>query len=115
MPAGAFDLLQVFDWFLVALVGGILLQDFAVADDRVERRAQLVRHVGEEARFGPVGFVGGVARRGELGFVLFHFGDVGIDRDNAAIGGFAFADLNPTAVAAALDVHLARGVVARES
>ena len=42
VPAGAFDLLQVVDRGLVVLVGGVLLQDFAVADDRIERRAQLV-------------------------------------------------------------------------
>ena len=99
---------------LVVLVGGVLLEDLAVADDGIERRAQLVAHVGEEAGFGPVGFVGRVARVGELGFVLFHFGDVGIDRNRAAVGGFALADLDPTTVAAALDVGFAGGVVARE-
>ena len=67
VPAGAFDLLQVVDRRLVVLVGGVLLQDLAVADDRVERRAQLVGHVGEEARFGLVGLVGGIARGGEIG------------------------------------------------
>ena len=30
-------------------------QDFGEADDGVERRAQLVRHVGEELRLVPVG------------------------------------------------------------
>ena len=105
VPAGTLDPLQVFDRLLVVLVGGILLEDLAVADDRIERRAQLVAHVGEEARFGPVGFVGRIARGGELGFVLLHFSDVRIDRNNAAVGGLAFADLDPTAVAAALDVR----------
>ena len=67
VSAGAFDLLQVVDRPFVALVGGVLLQDFAVADDRIQRRAQLMRHIGEEARFGPVGFVGSIARGRELG------------------------------------------------
>ena len=67
VAAGTFDLLQIVDRLFVALVDGVLLQDFAVADDRIQRRAQLMRHVGEEARFGPVGFVGSIARRGELG------------------------------------------------
>jgi hypothetical protein len=122
VTASALDPLQVVDRRCVTLVDGILLQDFAVADDRVQRRTQLVRHVGEEVRFGSIGLVGGVTRHfqflyevGQLGFVLFQFGDVGIDRDHAVVGGFSLADLDPTAVAAALDVHLARGVVALEA
>ena len=91
----------------VALVGGVLLQDFAVADDGVQRRTQLVAHVGEEVRFGLVGYFGGIARRGELCFVLFQFGDVGIDRDDTAASGFSLIDLNPAAVAAVLDVRAA--------
>ena len=35
VPAGALDLLQVVDRLFVALFGGVLLQDFAVADDRI--------------------------------------------------------------------------------
>ena len=34
---------------------GFLLEHLAVADDRVERRAQLVRHAGEEAGLLPSG------------------------------------------------------------
>ena len=37
---------------VVAAVGGVFEQDFAVADDGVERRAQLVAHIGEERRLG---------------------------------------------------------------
>ena len=74
-----------------------------------------MRHVGEEARFGSVGFVGSIARGRELGFVLFQFGDVRIDRNNTAVSGFSFADLDPTAVAAVLDMRFAGSVVARES
>ena len=47
--------------------------------------------------------------------MLFQFGNVRIDRNYAAVGGFSFADLNPTAVAAVLEVRFALGVVARES
>src|SRR4029077_18345032 len=74
-----------------------------------------MRHVGEEARFGSVGFIGSFARGGELGFVLFQFGDIRIDRNNTAVSGFSFADPDPTAVAAALDMRFASSVVARES
>jgi hypothetical protein len=45
-------------------------------DNRVERSADLVAHVGEEFRFGPGGFDRGVARRGQRGFVTFAVGDV---------------------------------------
>ena len=73
-----------------------------------------MRHVGEEARFGSVGFVGSIARRRELCFVLFQFGDVRIDRYYAAARGFSFIDLDPAAVTAVLDVCFADCVVARE-
>ena len=74
-----------------------------------------MRHVGEEARFGSVGFVGSIARRRELCFVLFQFGDVRIDRYNTAASGFSFVDLDPAAVTAVLDVCFADSVVARKS
>ena len=35
VPAGAFDLLQIVDGLFVLLVGGVLLQNFAVANDRI--------------------------------------------------------------------------------
>ena len=115
VPAGAFDLLQVFDRRLVVLVGGVLLQNFAVADDRVERRAQLVRHVGEEARFGLVGDFGGIARGGKFGLALLQFGDVCIGGHDATVRGFSFADLNPSAVAAVLDMRAAGSLMLGDS
>ena len=52
---------------LVAAVGRVFDQDFAVADDGVERRAQLVAHVGEERRLGARRRLGlGPARLGLL-------------------------------------------------
>ena len=47
--------------FLLALLRveiGAFEQDLAVADHRVERRAQLVAHLGEEDRFGVVRRIG---------------------------------------------------------
>ena len=55
MAAGGFDLFQVGDAGRVIAIGRLLDQDLAVADDGVERRAQLVAHVGEECRFGARG------------------------------------------------------------
>ena len=40
----------------------LLLQHLAVADDGVQRRAQLVAHVGQEGALGFVRFLGGMAR-----------------------------------------------------
>ena len=50
MAAGAFDLLEVGNETFLAEIGRLFLQDLAVADDGVERRAQLVAHIGEELR-----------------------------------------------------------------
>ncbi len=107
--------------------------DLGKADDGVERRAQLVAHIGEEFRLGVVRLLGAPALFGvffgEVGefaglalqrllrmaqivdggdaalfaldqflFVLLELGDVGADRDVAAVLGAAFADVHPAAV-----------------
>ena len=107
--------------------------DLGKSDDGVERRAQLVAHIGEEFGFGLVGFLGAVLFLGiffgEVGefdglplqrrlrafqvdhrgaqpkivvdqflFVLLDAGDVGADRDVAAVLGAALADMQPAAV-----------------
>src|SRR5205823_13543979 len=83
--AGALDLLQVADAVLVALGFGVLLEKLAVADDRIERRAQLVAHVGEEGRFGTAHCLRLVARRAQRLLVALAFGNVGINDDEAAL------------------------------
>ena len=45
-------------------------EHLAVADDRVERRAQLVAHVGEEGALGAVGLLRRLLGHGELGVAL---------------------------------------------
>ncbi len=107
--------------------------DFGESDDGVERRAQLVAHIGEEFGLGLVGFLGAglfpgvflgeigkfdglpfefalrafqVDHRGaqpkvvldQLLFVLLDAGDVGSDRDVAAVLGPALADMQPASV-----------------
>ena len=52
MLAGALDLDEVGLARGVAAIGGVFVQDFAVADDRVERCAQFMAHIGEKCRFG---------------------------------------------------------------
>ena len=50
MAAGALDLLEIGNEIVLSEIDRVFLQDFAVADDGVERRAQLVAHIGEELR-----------------------------------------------------------------
>ena len=54
MAPGGEDILGVFGLLLIQLAEQSLAQDFGEADDRVERRAQLMGHVGEEFRLVPV-------------------------------------------------------------
>ena len=50
VPAGTLDLLQVGNERFLSEIGDVFLENFAVADDGIERRAQLVAHIGEELR-----------------------------------------------------------------
>ena len=54
----------------------LVLDDLRKADDGIERRAQLVAHVGEELRLGARGRLGGVARAPQLLVRLPAHGDV---------------------------------------
>ena len=102
------------------------LHDLGKPDDGIERRAQLVAHIGEEFRFGLVGLLGtglfGGILLGQFGQPLLrgaHIGDrrhqpflavdqlflvrlergnVGADRDIAAVLGAPLADVQPAAV-----------------
>ena len=100
--------------------------DLGKSDDGIEGRAQLVAHVGEEFRFRLVGFLGAgfffgiflgefgraLLRGAQIGnrrhqafFAVDQFflvglerGDVGANRDIAAIFGAPFTDVQPAAV-----------------
>ena len=102
------------------------LHDLGKADDGVERRAQLVAHVGEEFRFRLVGFLGAglffgvflgqfrqpLLRGAQVGdgrdlallavdqffLVPLECGDVGADRHIAAVLGAPLADVQPAAI-----------------
>ena len=109
------------------------LHDLGESDDGIERRAQLMAHIGEELRLGLVGLLGPglllgifVGEVGELVglvlqrllrgaqvrnrphqpllalhqpfFVRLDGGDVGADRDIAAVLGAPLADVQPAAV-----------------
>ncbi len=124
-----------YSWYfsLPSLAEHARAHDLGEADDGVERRAQLVAHIGEEFRLGLVGFLGAglfaLVFLGEIGeldrlplqrglrtlqvddggaqaqvvvdqllLVLLDAGDVGADRDVAAVLGAALADVQPAAV-----------------
>ena len=76
MLAGGVDVVGI------VLVGGhrmraedLALHDFGEAENGVERRAQFMAHLREEARLGDIGGFGAVARLVRNRFRLFEFAD----------------------------------------
>ena len=63
--AGAVDPLEILDGAGGVALGELLLEELAIADDRVERGPQLMAHVGQEGALGPVGGEGLVAGLGQ--------------------------------------------------
>src|SRR5260370_9137179 len=61
-----------------------LFRSLGDADDRIQRRAQFMRHVGEERRLGEAHRLGLVARGGERLFVALTLGDISVDDDASA-------------------------------
>ena len=67
------DFFEVGDEFVLTEILHLLGEHFAVADDGVHRRAQLVAHVGEEGALCAVGLLGLIARFGQFGGAQAHF------------------------------------------
>ena len=83
MAGCTLDTFERLDLILAVEFARILLQHLGYADDGIERRAQFVRHVGEEAGFRAACLLCGVARNlklvheaGEFCFALLEFGNV---------------------------------------
>uniref|UniRef100_A0A0N4ZCW1 Flagellar hook-associated protein 1 n=1 Tax=Parastrongyloides trichosuri TaxID=131310 RepID=A0A0N4ZCW1_PARTI len=76
------------------------------ADDAVQRRADLVAHIGQEAALGAIGGFGGVASLGQSFGAADHVGDVRTDGDQTAAGGATVLDTQP----AIADLKLARAL-----
>ena len=133
MPAGEYVVAIFLIFLRTQRSEHAAFHDLGESNDGIERRAQLVAHVGEEFGFGLVGFLGAgflpgvflreigefdglpfelalrtfqVDHRGaqpkivldQLLFVLLDAGDVGSDRDVAAVLGPALADMQPASV-----------------
>ena len=81
MVARGVNVAQVLELLVVDLAKHLLAQHLGEADDRVERRAQLVRHVGEELRLVLVGHLELAA----LGLDLVEQARV-LDRDHRLVG-----------------------------
>ena len=76
-------------------IGQMLLVEFAIVDkqlrkteDRIQRRAQLVAHTGEEFGFGLVGLLGLVLGLDQRGLGSLALGDILVDRDHPFPGLF---------------------------
>ena len=83
--AGLLDLLEIGHERLVAGIARVLGKHLAVADDRVERRTQLVAHVGEERALGAVGALGRLLGAAQLLLGALALGDVPGDADEQAV------------------------------
>ena len=69
MPPGAGDVLGILGGFLRRLAGGgDVLDELRKADDRIERRAQLMAHIGEKLGLGAAGRIGFDLGRAQRGF-----------------------------------------------
>ena len=108
------DLPQVGNEVVLSEMGHVLLKDFAVADDSVKRRAQLVAHIGEKLRLGAIRRFRSIARDRnlmheivQLRFPVLEFGDVRVRRHHAALRGAPLADANPPPVRSVLEVRSA--------
>jgi hypothetical protein len=74
VAGGVEHLVQILGARRLAVVGGVLLHDLAVADDGVERGAELVAHLGEEAALGLAGLLGVLHGLGQQAGAVVHAG-----------------------------------------
>ena len=88
-------------------------QQFQQADHGIHRGADFVAHDGQEGALGLAAGFGGVAGRAQFVLGALAFGDIGIDRHEAAIGQGHAADLDGAAVAPSL-FEPARHALARQ-
>src|ERR1044071_1079355 len=99
MGTAGLDVLCVFDIGVAAeLAEHLGAHNLGEADDRVQWRAQLVRHVGEEGGFRLVRPFGLTPRLIEALLSLLKIADLGQDQDKAALAGAVAADAQPAAV-----------------
>src|SRR6266852_7562807 len=76
MLASAVNLVKIRGGLAIAFILGVFKQDLTVADHRVQRRSQLVAHLGKEFGLGcarQFGFLGGKAERRCGRHMLAHF------------------------------------------
>ena len=76
MPRGGSDVLQIGNRGLLPRVFRFLDQAFGEPEDRVQWRAQLGAHVGEEGCLDAIGFQRLVARHRQLGFGAAALGEL---------------------------------------
>src|SRR6185312_1177216 len=96
---------------VVELAEQLALHDLGEADDGVERRAQLVAHVGDEARLGAAGLFGLQLCFAIALLAFLDLGEIGEEEELAAVAGGTAADANPAIV---VKLELAAGGGQRE-
>jgi hypothetical protein len=101
--AGFPDLHEVGQELVLAKVVGLLMQHLAIADDRVQRRPELVAHAGQKLALRLGGLHRLIARRRHFLLSAFELGDLGVEADRATVLGLAFVDLDPAAVALTME------------
>ena len=98
VTARSHDLAEIGDKAGLIPIAGILHQHFAIANDRIERRAQFVAHRGEETAL----FLAGDFRAApcflKLRLTVLQISDIGIDRDRTAFRRLALGNAYPGAV-----------------
>ena len=99
MAAAAQDVAGIIEIALIAQLAEQLAgDDFGKADDGVQRRAQFMAHIGQEAGLGGIGGFG-FALGAAQGFLAFlDDGEVGQEDDRAAFGGGAAGHAQPAAI-----------------
>ena len=105
MSAGAQHAAQRLERLLGAETGGVVAQQLGQTDDRIERRPQLVAHIGEEARLRAARLHCLVAsdfevpdHLGKLGLALFNRRDVGPGCDRPTLLRAVLTDPQPSPV-----------------
>ena len=102
------------DELLFLLLGFHLADELGKTHDGIERRADLVAHVGQEGRFETVGLLGADTRLDDLQFGILHVGDVPRDADDERKAVFdrhqRLGSIDDTGLARGRDVLLDEGL-----
>ena len=95
MASGTGNLVEIGNEAVLLKVLCFLDQHFAVADNSVERRSQLMAHGREELALRLTCRLGLLLGGLQFGFAFLQFGNVGVDGDPSAIGCLSLGNPDP--------------------